>query len=319
MNSNPDSTTRLNRWTLGALFFNLLVIVWGAYVRASGSGAGCGSHWPLCNGEVIPVVQGATAIEFAHRVTSGVCLILAVWIAYLGRRFFERGSRVRRAATFVLGFTLAEALLGAALVLLGYVEFDRSLGRAISIALHLTNTFALLGSLTLTAWWTTNPQNLQFPSVTLPPVKDREKKEDQLQKLMRVSLLFMFILGLTGALTALGDTLFKAPSLAEGMRSDFQSESHFLVKLRVFHPFFAIAGGMITFFLADLAANLRSSGIIQKLSTALKALIALQLCVGGINLVLMAPTLLQLIHLGLASILWVVLLTLVIAVHEDRV
>ena len=317
MNSTPDSTTRLNRWTWTALAFNILVIIWGAYVRASGSGAGCGSHWPLCNGAIIPVVRGATAIEFAHRVTSGFCLVLAIWIAYLGRRSFEKGNRIRTAALSVLGFTVAEALLGAALVLLGYVEFDRSLGRAISIALHLSNTFALLGSLTLTAWWTTPPEAIQLPPVILPEVKNREQKEAQLQRLMRVSLVFTFILALTGALTALGDTLFKAPSLIEGMRYDLQSQSHFLVKVRVFHPFFAIAAGAIVFFLADLSSNLRSSGVIQKLSTGLKAIVALQLCVGGVNLILMAPTALQLIHLGLATLLWVVLLLLVTAIHQD--
>ena len=134
---------------------------------------------------------------------------------------------------------------------------------------------------------------------------------------MRVSLVFTFILALTGALTALGDTLFKAPSLIEGMRYDLQSQSHFLVKVRVFHPFFAIAAGAIVFFLADLSSNLRSSGVIQKLSTGLKAIVALQLCVGGVNLILMAPTALQLIHLGLATLLWVVLLLLVTAIHQD--
>ncbi|MEZ4640810.1 MAG: COX15/CtaA family protein [Caldilineaceae bacterium] len=44
----------LAKYSWGVLFYNLLVIMWGAYVRATGSGAGCGRHWPVCNGEVIP-------------------------------------------------------------------------------------------------------------------------------------------------------------------------------------------------------------------------------------------------------------------------
>src|SRR5262249_24948503 len=69
-------------WLL--VVYNIAVILWGAYVRATGSGAGCGSHWPLCNGEIVPrAAQAQTLIEFTHRITSGISLllvaILAVW------------------------------------------------------------------------------------------------------------------------------------------------------------------------------------------------------------------------------------------------
>ncbi|MFN8454080.1 MAG: COX15/CtaA family protein [Anaerolineae bacterium] len=64
-------------WTV--LAYNLAVILWGAFVRASGSGAGCGSHWPLCNGEVIPrTPQMETLVEFTHRLTSGLALLLVI-------------------------------------------------------------------------------------------------------------------------------------------------------------------------------------------------------------------------------------------------
>src|SRR5690242_11236117 len=129
----------LPRLTWGALLFNLFVIVWGAYVRASGSGAGCGSHWPLCNGEVLPRPHSTEmVVEFTHRITSGVCLLLAVAIAWIGKRDYPRGSLARRGSMAVLILTLMEALLGASLVLLGHVAKDQSLGRVISIALHLT-------------------------------------------------------------------------------------------------------------------------------------------------------------------------------------
>ena len=68
--------SRFARYGWGVLAFNLLVILWGAYVRASGSGAGCGAHWPLCNGEVIPRAPSvATLIEYSHRLTSGLALL----------------------------------------------------------------------------------------------------------------------------------------------------------------------------------------------------------------------------------------------------
>ncbi len=43
-----------SRYAWGVLLWNVLVALWGAYVRATGSGAGCGSHWPTCNGEILP-------------------------------------------------------------------------------------------------------------------------------------------------------------------------------------------------------------------------------------------------------------------------
>ena len=70
---------RLARSAWAVLAYNVVVILWGAIVRATGSGAGCGSHWPLCNGVVLPNAEKAsTLIEFAHRATSGIALLLVV-------------------------------------------------------------------------------------------------------------------------------------------------------------------------------------------------------------------------------------------------
>ncbi len=146
------------RFTWAVLAYNLLVILWGAYVRASGSGAGCGNHWPLCNGQVIPQPgRTATVIEFAHRLSSGLVLLLVIVLFVWARRTVPAGHPVRRSVGFVLLFTLGEALLGAGLVLFGLVEDNASVARAVTISLHLANTFLLLASLTLTGLWATRP------------------------------------------------------------------------------------------------------------------------------------------------------------------
>ena len=127
------------------LGWNVLVVLWGAYVRASGSGAGCGSHWPLCNGEVLPVAPRIeTIIEFTHRMMSGVALVGVVVLWLWSRATFARGSRVRYMALASFAFLIAEALLGAGLVLFNYVDKDASVGRAFYLSLHLTNTLLLL-------------------------------------------------------------------------------------------------------------------------------------------------------------------------------
>lgn len=151
-----STSRRFAKFAWAALGYNLLVIVWGAYVRASGSGAGCGAHWPLCNGLVVPRAAAVeTLVEFSHRLTSGVVLVIAVAMVIMAFRSFPRGSIVRKGAVAVLVLTIAEALIGAGLVLFELVAHDTSIKRALSMSMHLVNTFFLLGALTLTAHWAT--------------------------------------------------------------------------------------------------------------------------------------------------------------------
>lgn len=299
----------LSRLAWIALFFNLGVIVWGAYVRASGSGAGCGSHWPLCNGAVIPDTRlSKTAIEFAHRVTSGGSLIFSAAIAWLGVRGYAKGSRVRKASLGVLGFTLSEALIGAGLVLFNYVEHDRSMGRVISICLHLSNTFMLLAALSLTAWWSS------YPPRDLP----RGRAPRKFSRLSALSLLITTLLGVTGAITALGDTLFQATSLASGLAQDFHPASHFILRLRAIHPFLAVGAAGLLFYFAEHATETvevlaPGNTAVKKLANLLKGLVVFQLGLGAINLLLLAPTALQLAHLFVAESLWVTLVLMAVA------
>jgi heme A synthase len=288
----------------GALLFNLAVIVWGAYVRASGSGAGCGSHWPLCNGQIIPrtgLIE--TAVEFAHRVTSGISLLLAVGVAWVGTRNYPKGHAVRSGAWAVLIFTLMEAIIGAGLVLFGYTAHDQSVGRVVSISLHLSNTFLLLASLALTAWWSRLSVPYRLQSVS--------RRNPRLWRVAITSWVLTIALGVTGAVTALGDTLFHSTSLTQGMGQDFTAASHFLLKLRVIHPVWAVLTGAWLFYFAEMAADQPSFCSLnppaQRFSYWLKALVALQLVLGLSNLLLLAPTALQLAHLFVAECVWIAL------------
>ncbi len=146
--------SRFARFAAFVLVYNLGIILWGAYVRASGSGAGCGSHWPLCNGDVIPrAPEVATLIEFAHRVSSGGAMLLIGVMLVWAYRAFGRRHPVRVGATLSAFFIVTEALVGAGLVLFSLVADNASLARALFMAVHLANTFLLLAALTLTAWW----------------------------------------------------------------------------------------------------------------------------------------------------------------------
>jgi len=296
---------RFAKYAWGVLAVNIAVILWGAFVRATGSGAGCGSHWPLCNGEVIPLQpQIETVIEFTHRLTSGAALLLVVAMFVWARRAYPPGQAVRRGAKWSLFFIITEALVGAGLVLFQWVALNDSLERVISMAVHLVNTFLLLAALTLTAWWASGGRPLQLR---------RGPAQAPLRLAFGLAFLAVMILGVTGAITALGDTLFPAGSLQEGIAQDFSPTAHFLVRLRVWHPLVAILSAAYVLVLAGLAAMSRPDAWVKRFSNLLMVLFLVQIVAGSINLVLLAPIPLQIIHLLLADLVWIGLVLLAAA------
>jgi heme A synthase len=298
----PAHTANFTRFAWGVLAWNLLVVLWGAYVRASGSGAGCGSHWPLCNGQVVPVAPRIeTIIEFTHRMMSGVALVgvIALWL--WSRAGFARGSRVRAMAFASFVFLIVEALLGAGLVLFNYVDKDASAGRAFYLSLHLLNTLLLLAALVLTAWYSRDParagaKRTAFVTAALP---------------------LAALVSVTGAIAALGDTLFPATSLAQGFRQDFTAAASFLLRLRVLHPTLAILAA--SYFVALSAVVLRSKrpGLAKKLAACVLILALAQLSAGAINLILLAPIGMQIAHLLLADLLWLSLVLLAVEAQPN--
>lgn len=280
---------------------NLLVILWGAVVRTVGAGAGCGNHWPLCDGLTAPVPHLKTLIEFGHRFTSGIALLMVVALVVFACQAFPKGDRVRKAAAWALGFELLEGLIGAGLVLLGHVAENKSVARGYSLGLHLTNTLLLLAALTLTARFATR-------------VHVRWTGTRSLRPLLGLAAVGVFLIGISGAITALGDTLFRSSTLAEGMRQDFEPSSHPFVRLRIWHPMIAIVLGIFIIALAVHVFTSRptSSARSRRLSWWLISITTLQLLLGGVNLVLMAPVPIQLGHLLLADLLWITFVLLAV-------
>lgn len=290
---------RFARFCWAVLAFTLLVIVWGAFVRASGAGAGCGSHWPLCNGEVVPHSPAVeTLIEFGHRLTSGVDLLLIIAMAYLAWRRFPPRHRVRRAAAASLFFIITEALIGAGLVLLELVAENSSSARGYWVTGHLVNTFLLVASLTLTAWWAGGA----------PGVELRWNRPVAI--LLALAIAGMVVLGASGAVTALGDTLFPASSFAEGKAMTFAPDAHLFVRLRIWHPTMALVVSAVIAAAAFAAVRSRPDGGVRTWAGATVSLVVLQLLLGLANMWLLAPIPLQLAHLLLSDLLWIALILL---------
>jgi cytochrome c oxidase assembly protein subunit 15 len=295
----PASSRRFQLFSYAVLAYTLAVVLWGAFVRATGSGAGCGDHWPVCNGVVIPREPTvATLIEYTHRVTSGLAMVLAVVLCVWGVRAHAKGHPVRRASVLALVFMLTEAAIGAGLVLFQYVAHDQRTGRAFWMAAHLINTFLLIGAQGLTAWWAAGRSRLALRGQGLSGA------------LVGAAIAGVMLLGVSGAIAALGDTLFPAASLAEGLQQDLSETAHVLVRLRVLHPLLAVVVGALVVAMATLLARLRPSAEVKRGATLLGVLYAVQLAAGLINLVLLAPVWMQLVHLLLADLVWLCLLRL---------
>jgi heme A synthase len=288
----PLAAPAFARFAWGVLACNVAVVLWGAFVRATGSGAGCGNHWPLCNGQTIPVGPSLnTVIEFTHRATSAIDLALVALLVVWAFRGFPARHPARLGATLSAIFLITEALIGAALVLLEHVARNASANRAWSLSTHLLNTLTLLACLTLTAWWGNgNP---------------RLRPRGNSAWMVAVTLAGVMLLGVSGAIAALGDTLFPARSLAEGFAQDLDRTSNIFVRLRWFHPLIAAAAAAwVTFFAASSSAR---EPELRPRAVLVLVLLAAQLAAGTANLLLMAPVWMQLLHLLLADAFWIAL------------
>ncbi len=297
-------TRRLARLAWLVLAWNLAVILWGAFVRATGSGAGCGAHWPLCNGEVLPRAPALeTLVEFTHRVTSGVALLAVFYLAFRAFREKAAGHPARRAAAASVFFILTEAAVGAGLVLFRLVADNESVARALFMAVHLMNTFVLLACLALTAHFASADERPRLGPRALPHL---------------VAAVALMLVGTSGAIAALGDTLYPARSLLGGLAADVSPTAHVLVRLRVAHPLLALVGAATVLVAAASVLRAHAEPALRSTAWSLSALVVLQLLVGLVNVLLLAPVWMQLVHLLLADAVWIAFVLLAVRALAAR-
>jgi cytochrome c oxidase assembly protein subunit 15 len=300
VNAQRLPSPALHRFSWAVLVYFIAVILWGTLVRATGSGAGCGDHWPLCNGTVMqhsPRVD--TVIEFTHRITSGLSFFLAVGLLLWTFAGTVRGHLARAAAVATVAFTLVEAILGAFLVKLGLTAQSQSPLRAPYLALHLTNTLLLLAALTLTAHMLSRRQGYMRGTIRwVAPFG------------AVAAVVVVLIVGVTGSLAALGDTLFPATSLGSALAQDFSSTSGWLVRWRWTHPTIAFIASIFLIWLLVRAAQRTALWDNRGLSALVLVLLAAQYVLGVLDVVLLAPVWLQIAHLLGADVLWAALVVL---------
>jgi heme A synthase len=274
--------SRLVRYAWFVLLFNVGVILLGALVRATGSGAGCGESWPTCQGELLPELSGDTAIEFTHRAASGIALALVLGLVLWVRRSVSEGLPARTGAVVALVAVVGEALIGAMIVLASWVGEDESVARAVAVPLHLVNTLILLAALTMTIFWLSGGR--RFDSKANPIAF----------RWVLAGGVALVLISATGAVTALADTLFPK----DGIGIDLEAGSHFLTRLRIIHPVLAVATAAIAWWKLGTRARSPEARVVVSLVGAM-------LVTGAVNVALGVPVWMQLGHLALADALWI--------------
>jgi cytochrome c oxidase assembly protein subunit 15 len=294
----PWGRVGVTRYAWGVVAYNVLVILWGALVRATGSGAGCGNNWPLCNGQVIPLSPRVdTVIEFTHRSMTGGATFAILGLLVWTFRSTLKGQAARGVAVVSTALLVNEALLGALLVKLGYVTGNQSVGRVVMLSVHLTNTLLLLGALTLTAVLLRTGQRWS----DLRAVRGGVELGWAV-----MGVVATLVVGVSGSLAALGDTLFPSASLRAAMAADFAASSPWLLRLRGLHPLSAVVAGVFVVWLV-LRARAAGSG---RMATVVLGLLGMQIVLGFADVLLLAPVWMQVLHLLGADLYWVALVTL---------
>jgi cytochrome c oxidase assembly protein subunit 15 len=304
-NPAPHNSSRIARFAWFVVFYNVLVIVWGALVRATGSGAGCGNRWPLCNGQIIPVSPGFhTIIEFTHRMMVGGSTLLVLALLLWTLRATVKHQAARALAVVSTLLLLNEAFLGALLVKLNYVTGNQSTGRIVLLSIHLGNTLLLMAALTLTARFLSTGQRWADLPLTRRLIGIIE------------GLVTTIFVGITGSVAALGDTLFPAPTLRASIAQDFATGSPWLLRLRLIHPALALIAAVFALWLVaqsrkpDLTHSPAQFTNRTRLTNLLLILLALQFVLGIADVVLLAPAWMQLLHLLGADLFWIALVQL---------
>ena len=301
---------RFGWWVLA---YCIAVSAWGVFVRASGAGDGCGANWPKCDGSLMPLFSGnwEKTVEASHRLTSGLILPLVIALLVGAHRVFPRrdyqSHPARKAAAWALGATMVEVIIGAVLVKMGWVDKSSATGRVVLGIAHLMSTFVLLGSMALTAWWGGGAATLNL------------RGQGPLATAMLGAVAGTMLLGITGAISALGDTIYPASSLLEGIKQDFNPTSHYLLQLRVWHPWLAATMSLYVILIAGVVTKLRPSPDVIRWARLLSLAFLLQMVAGFVNLLYLAPIPLQMLHLFLADLLWLAMLLMAVSALAEGV
>ena len=289
----PYSRSYYFAWLL--VIYTVVVVAWGAWVRISGSGAGCGEDWPLCNGQAVPLnAPIKTWIEISHRYSTALYGLLVLALIICSRCIFSRGHPARLWSILVLVFTLTEALIGRQLVTMKLVDESTEIVRMLVMPLHLINTSFLLFCAVMAA------ESFRYGDRARRPISS------ELKKLGVLAIIALLLLMTSGAIAALASHLFPSLSLILGLRKDLAPTAHPALRLRILHPILALSLLLIVpYFISSIKAAAPSQQA-RLWYGRLGYTTYTAILIGTATLLLLAPAWLKITHLVMANVLVIV-------------
>lgn len=282
-----------------SLFYNVLVVAWGVFLRSMGFGDGCGANWPLCTGAKDPAKGPmATMIEFSHRASTALVGVLAIVMVVWAIRAFPKGHPSKKFAGGFLFFTILEGWIGRYLVVHGLVTSNDTVQRAIWMGVHVLSTFMLLGSISAAALCASKIRPVQF------------KSQGTVGWLLAFGFIGTMLLGVSGAISAFGHQV--RPDV-QGLSEMLKPAAFWANKLAVAHPVGSASIGLYLLLMCSLIQHLRPDPFVKNAAKALIGILFIQLAVGALNIFFKAPVVLQMVHLVLADLNWISIVVLAIA------
>lgn len=293
---NPDDPRRVGipkfvSFAWFVLIYNLAAVAWGVFVRASKSGDGGGTSWPLLdlshqpmNGPISRLIEGS------HRASTALCGVFAIILLVMAYRNFAKGHQARMFATVVFGLTCLEGLVGWALVRFGLVTLNDSVLRVSIMSFHVVSTFILVSAIALCAMSGMGAGRIQL------------RGQSAIGWMLGLGVLGLVSLGVSGAISALAHTLMPVKNvLVEAAKPD----AFWMLKLQPLHPYLSLAVGTFFCILAGMLCHLRPSDAVRRASLVMLVAFAFQTMLGLVSIKLAAPIWTQMLHLVAGDVLFV--------------
>lgn len=289
--------SRFSKYAWGVLLYNLAAVAWGVYVRAAKYGDGCGSHWPLCDGDSTPLMGPvARIVESSHRIMTSLDGVLVFILLLWSFQAFGKGHLVRKAAVASMAMTIVEGLLGAALVKYRLVVNNDSALRAGFMAGHVVSTFLLMGCIVVTVLAATNVRSTKW------------RGQASILAIGGIGGAGLVLLAIGGAISALGHQL---RPVTDVLQAAMNPNTFWMVRLQPLHPLIAVTVGLYITLAAALISHLRPDPNVRKAARWMVGLYFVQLAIGAWNIWLKAPIGMQMTHLIMADANWISLIATV--------
>jgi protoheme IX farnesyltransferase len=289
-------TDRFAKFAWFVLLYNLAAVAWGVFVRASKSGDGCGTSWPLCDGASLPLNGDfARIVEASHRITTSLVGLWAIILVVWAFKKFPKGHLARFASVGFLFMTGVEGLIGKALVANRLVVMNDSALRAGYMAGHVVSTFLLLGFSVLLIKAATMHRPIQL------------KGQRAVGWILGIAAFGLIFLAVSGAISALGHQLKPVDNV---LQAALNPATFWMVRIQPLHPLIAISIGLYLLLAGGLIQHLRPDEKVRRAVRWMVGLYGVQLALGAMNIWFSAPIPMQMTHLVMADINWISLVVL---------